>query len=125
MKKDEIISAIGEMSVLELSSLIKELEEKFGVKGAPPMMVSQVVQGPAGGGEEKEEKTTFDVSLASFGENKIQVIKEIRTILPLGLKEAKELVESAPCELKKGISKEEADEIKKKLEAVGAKVEIK
>lgn len=126
MKKDEIISAIGEMSVLELSDLIKELEEKFGVKAASPMMVSQVPVGSVGEAkEEKEEKTTFDVSLASFGENKIQVIKEIRTILPLGLKEAKELVESAPCELKKGVSKEEADEIKKKLEAVGAKVEIK
>lgn len=126
MKREEIISAIEQMSVLELSSLIKELEEKFGVKAAPPMMVPQVAQGgEVGGGEEKEEKTTFDVFLASFGENKIQVIKEIRTILPLGLKEAKELVESAPCEVKKGVSKEEADEIKKKLEAVGAKVEIK
>lgn len=127
MKKEEIISAIGEMSVLELSLLVKELEEKFGVKASSPMMVSQVTQGQGAQGstEEVEEKTTFDVFLTSFGDNKIQVIKEIRTILPLGLKEAKELVESAPCELKKGALKEEAEEIKKKLEGVGAKVEIK
>lgn len=127
MKKDEIISAIGEMSVLELADLVAELEEKFGVKAAAPMMVGQVAGGAAApvGAEEKEEKTTFDVFLSSFGENKIQVIKEIRTILPLGLKEAKELVESAPCEIKKDASKEEVEEIKKKLEAVGAKVEIK
>lgn len=125
MKKDEIISAIGEMSVLELSDLVKELEEKFGVKAAAPIMAGQIGGAGPTATEEKEEKTTFDVFLSSFGENKIQVIKEIRTILPLGLKEAKELVESAPCELKKDASKEEAEDIKKKLEAVGAKVEIK
>lgn len=126
MKKDEIISEIEKMSVLELSELVKELEEKFGVKASAPMM-AQVIPGVGLGEakEEKEEKTTFDVFMASFGDNKIQVIKEIRTILPLGLKEAKELVESAPCELKKGASKEEAEEIKKKLELSGAKIEIK
>ncbi|MEW6681274.1 MAG: 50S ribosomal protein L7/L12 [bacterium] len=125
MKKDEIISAIGEMSVLELAELVKELEEKFGVKAVAPMMAGPAIGGQAPAAEQKEEKTTFDVFLASFGDNKIQVIKEVRTILPLGLKEAKELVESAPCELKKGASKEEVEEIKKKLEAVGAKLEIK
>ncbi|MEW6680397.1 MAG: 50S ribosomal protein L7/L12 [bacterium] len=124
MSKDEIISAIEGMSVLELAGLVKELEEKFGVKAAAPMMVGQV-GGAAPATEEKEEKTIFDVFLTSFGDNKIQVIKEIRTILPLGLKEAKELVESAPCEIKKGVAKEEGEDIKKKLEAVGAKVEIK
>ncbi|MEW6007093.1 MAG: 50S ribosomal protein L7/L12 [bacterium] len=125
MNKDEIISAIEGMSVLELAGLLKELEEKFGVKASAPMMVGQVGGGAAPATEEKEEKTTFDVFLTSFGDNKIQVIKEIRTILPLGLKEAKELVESAPCEIKKGVAKEEGEDIKKKLEAVGAKVEIK
>ncbi len=126
MKKDEIISEIEKMSVLELSELVKELEEKFGVKAAAPLMVGQAVGGGTAEVKEvAEEKTTLDVFLVSFGDNKIQVIKEIRTILPLGLKEAKELVESAPCELKKGVSKEEASEIKKKLEVVGAKVEIK
>jgi len=125
MKKDEIIAEIEKMSVLELSELVKELEEKFGVKASTPMMVSQGIGGTPSAVEEKEEKTTFDVFLQSFGENKIQVIKEIRTILPLGLKEAKELVESAPVELKKQTSKEDAEEIKKKLEGVGAKVEIK
>ncbi|MEW6104086.1 MAG: 50S ribosomal protein L7/L12 [bacterium] len=125
MKKEEIISAIEGMSVLELANLVKELEEKFGVKASAPMMVGQITGGAAPVSQEQEEKTAFDVFLSSFGDNKIQVIKEIRTILPLGLKEAKELVESAPCEVKKGVTKEEGDEIKKKLEAVGAKVEIK
>ncbi|HAW50021.1 TPA: 50S ribosomal protein L7/L12 [bacterium] len=129
MTKEEVIDAISSMTVLELSDLVKELEEKFGVKAAPPAMAVgvgiQPMQVPSAEAE-KEEKTSFDVYLASFGENKIQVIKETRVIIPgLGLKEAKELVESAPCELKKGVSKEEAEEIRKKLEAVGAKVEIK
>ena len=121
--KEEIIDAISNMTVLELSELVKELETKFGVSAAMPMMAGPAVaQAPK---EEEEEKTEFDVILASFGENKIQVIKEIRTITALGLKEAKELVEGAPQAVKKGVTKEEAEEIKKKLEASGATVEIK
>ncbi|MEW6618092.1 MAG: 50S ribosomal protein L7/L12 [bacterium] len=122
--KEEIIDAISNMTVLELSELVKELENKFGVSAAIPMAMGPTVT-QAVPEAEKEEKTEFDVVLASFGENKIQVIKEIRTITSLGLKEAKELVEGAPQPVKKGIPKEEAEEIKKKLEAAGAKVEIK
>ncbi len=121
--KEEIIDAISNMTVLELSELVKELETKFGVSAAMPMMAGPaVVQAPK---EEVEEKTEFDVILVGFGENKIQVIKEIRTITALGLKEAKELVEGVPQPVKKGVTKEEAEEIKKKLEASGATVEIK
>ena len=122
---DEIVKKIEKLSAIELSELAKKLEEKFGVEGmmAP---VGVVAGGAAGGGEEKkEEKTTFDVILKSFGSNKIQTIKEVRAITNLGLKEAKELVESAPKPIKEKISKEEAEEIKKKLETVGAEVEIK
>ncbi|MDI6735520.1 MAG: 50S ribosomal protein L7/L12 [bacterium] len=121
--KEEIIDVISNMTVLELSELVKELEAKFGVSAAMPMMAGPAVdQAPK---EEVEEKTEFDVILAGFGENKIQVIKEIRTITALGLKEAKELVEGVPQPVKKGVTKEEAEEIKKKLEASGATVEIK
>lgn len=122
--KEELIDAISNMTVLELSELVKELETKFGVSAAMPMMAgpAAVAQAPK---EEEEEKTEFDVVLTGFGENKIQVIKEIRTITALGLKEAKELVEGVPQPVKKGVSKEEAQEIKKKLEASGATVEIK
>jgi len=124
MTKEEIIDNISNMTVLELSELVKELETKFGVSAAVPMaMGPTITQAPAQA--EVEEKTEFDVILASFGANKINVIKEIRAITPLGLKEAKELVESAPQPVKKGITKEEAEEIKKKLEAAGATVEIK
>jgi len=122
---DEIVKKIEKLSAIELSELAKKLEEKFGVEGmmAP---VGVVAGGAAGGGEEKkEEKTTFDVILKSFGSNKIQTIKEVRAITNLGLKEAKELVESAPKPIKEKVSKEEAEEIKKKLETVGAEVEIK
>jgi len=123
---DEIVEKIEKLSAIELSELAKKLEEKFGVEGmmAP---VGVVAAGAAGGGEEekKEEKTTFDVILKSFGSNKIQTIKEVRAITNLGLKEAKELVESAPKPIKEKVSKEEAEEIKKKLETVGAEVEIK
>jgi len=123
---DEIVEKIEKLSAIELSELAKKLEEKFGVEGmmAP---VGVVAAGAAGGGEEekKEEKTTFDVILKGFGSNKIQTIKEVRAITNLGLKEAKELVESAPKPIKEKISKEEAEEIKKKLETVGAEVEIK
>lgn len=122
--KEDIIEAISNMTVLELSELVKELSDKFGVSAAVPMAVGPTVTQSAAQVEE-EEKTEFDVILASFGENKINVIKEIRTITSLGLKEAKELVESAPAAVKKGIPKEEAEEIKKKLEGAGATIEIK
>ena len=123
---DEIVEKIEKLSAIELSELAKKLEEKFGVEGmmAPVGMVA----GASATGtteEQKEEKTTFDVILKSYGSNKIQAIKEVRAITNLGLKEAKELVESVPKPIKEKVSKEEAEEIKKKLEAIGAEVEIK
>ena len=126
--KEEVIEFIANMSVLELSEFIKELEEKFGVTAAAPVAAVAAVGAAPGAPEAAqvaEEKTEFDVILAEIGYNKIQVIKAVREITGLGLKEAKELVESAPKPVKTGISKDEAEEIKKKLEAAGAKVEIK
>ena len=122
--KEDVIKFIEGMTVLELSELVKELEAKFGVSAAAPMVM---VAATAGGAAPvvAEEKTEFDVILTSFGAEKIQVIKEIRAITSLGLKEAKDLVEGVPKPVKEGIAKAEADEIKKKLEAVGATVEIK
>jgi large subunit ribosomal protein L7/L12 len=110
------------MSVLELSGLVKELEQKFGVSAAAPMAFAA---GPAAGAAAAEEKTEFTVVLAAAGDKKIEVIKEVRAITGLGLKEAKDLVEGAPKAVKEGIAKKDAEEMKKKLEAVGAKVEIK
>lgn len=123
--KEDVIEFISNMSVLELSELIKEFEEKFGVSAAAPVAVAAV--GAAGGdaGAAAEEKTEFDLILASAGDQKIKVIKEVRAITGLGLKEAKALVEGAPAPLKEGIAKEDAEEMKGKLEAVGAGVEIK
>ena len=126
-KVEEIIKNIEEMSVLELSELVKTLEDKFGVTAQAPVVAAGAVAGAAGAGaaaEEEEEKTSFTVVLKEVGANKIQVIKEIRAITELGLKEAKDLVESAPKPVKENIPKEESEEIKKKLEAQGAKVEI-
>jgi large subunit ribosomal protein L7/L12 len=123
-KSEEIMSAIESMTVLELSGLVKALEEKFGVSAAMPMMAGASAGAPAGAAA-VEEKTTFSVVLASIGANKIQVIKVIREITNLGLKEAKDLVEAAPKVIKEGVAKEEAEEIKKKVEASGAKVELK
>jgi len=126
--KEEVIEFIANMSVLELSQFIKELEEKFGVTAAAPIAAVAAVAPQVAVGEAApavEEKTEFDVILADIGSNKINVIKVVREITGLGLKEAKELVESVPKPLKTGISKEEAETIKKKLEEVGAKVEIK
>ncbi len=122
----EIIDALSNMTVLELSQLIKELEEKFGVSAAAPVAMAAVA-GPAvaEAAPGEEEKTEFDVVLTACGPNKIQVIKEVRAITNLGLKEAKDAVENVPTTLKEGISKAEAEEIKKKLEAQGATVEIK
>lgn len=124
-KIEEMLSTVEQMSVLELSNLVKALEEKFGVTAQAPVAVALAGAPAAGGAAPAEEKTTFTVVLASSGANKIQVIKEIRTITNLGLKEAKDLVEGAPKTVKEGISKEEAEDIKKKLEAQGAKVELK
>ena len=125
--KEEIIDAISGLNVLELSELVKSLEEKFGVSAAMPMGMGMMpmAAGAAAPAQEEEEKTEFDVILASIGSNKIQVIKEVRAITSLGLKEAKDLVDGAPSEIKKGITKEEAGEIKKKLEEVGATIEVK
>ncbi len=122
--KDQVVDFIANMSVLEMSELVKEMEEKFGVSAA----AAAVAAPAASGGESKaaaEEKTEFDIILTSFGEKKINVIKEVRSITGLGLKEAKEAVESAPKAIKEGVSKEEAEEVKKKLEEAGASAEIK
>ncbi len=122
--KDDVIKFIEDMSVLELSGLVKELEEKFGVSAAAPVAMAAVPGGGEGGAAPAEEKTDFTVVLKSFGEKKIQVIKEVRAITGLGLKEAKDLVESAPGNIKEGVEKEEAEEIKKKIEEAGGEVEI-
>ena len=122
--KDQVIDFIANMSVLEMSDLVKDMEEKFGVS-AVAAAVATPAAGGGGGKATTEEKTEFDVILTGFGEKKINVIKEIRGITGLGLKEAKEAVESAPKAVKEGVSKEEAEEIKKKLEEAGASAEIK
>jgi len=122
--KDDVIEFVANMSVLELAEMIKELEEKFGVSAAAPVAVAAA--GPAdAGAAAAEEKTEFDVILAGIGDQKIKVIKEVRAITSLGLKEAKELVEGAPQPVKEGVTKEEAEEIKTKIEGVGGSVEIK
>ena len=119
---NKIIEDLSALTVLEAAELAKMLEEKWGVSAAAPVAVAAA---GAAGGAAAEEKTEFTVVLADAGANKINVIKEVRTITGLGLKEAKDLVEGAPKELKKGVSKEEAEKIKKQLEAAGAKVELK
>jgi len=125
--KDQVVEWLSSQSVIEVADLVKELEEKWGVSAAAPAAVA--VAAPAGGGDAggaaAEEKSEFDVVLTEFGGNKIAVIKEVRGITGLGLKEAKELVEGAPKPIKEGVSKDEAEEISKKLEAAGAKAEIK
>ncbi|HEX7504826.1 MAG TPA: 50S ribosomal protein L7/L12 [Syntrophales bacterium] len=123
--KEDVIKFIEGMTVLELSELVKELETKFGVSAAAPVAMAAAAGGAAPAAAVAEEKTEFDVILTSYGAEKIQVIKEIRAITGLGLKEAKDLVEGVPKPVKEGIAKAEVDEIKKKLEAVGATVEIK
>ena len=122
--KEDVVSFIDNMTVLEMSEFVKELEEKYGVTAAAPAVA---VAAPAAGGGEAaaEEKTEFDVILAAAGDKKIQVIKEVRTITGLGLKDAKDLVESAPKAIKEGVKKEEAEEIKKKVEEAGGTVEVK
>jgi large subunit ribosomal protein L7/L12 len=124
MAKAELLDAIGNMSVLELSQLIKDMEDKFGVSAAAAAVA---VAAPAGGGAAAaaEEKTEFSVILAATGDNKVNVIKVVRAVTGLGLKEAKDLVDGAPKPVKEGIPKKDADEIKKQLEEAGAKAEIK
>jgi len=121
MTKEEIIEAIKGMSVLELNDLVKAIEEEFGVTAAAPVAVAA----PGAAAEAEEEKTEFDVILANPGASKINVIKVVRSITGLGLKEAKALVDEAPKPIKEGVSKEEAEEIKSKLEEAGATVELK
>jgi len=126
-KLQSILTSIETLTVLELAELVKALEEKFGVSAAAaaPMMVAAGGAAAGGGAAAAEEKTSFTVVLASAGDKKINVIKEIRTVTSLGLKEAKDLVEGAPKTIKEDVNKEEAEKIKKVLEAQGAKVEIK
>jgi len=125
---EELVKSIEQMNALELSQLVKALEEKFGVSAqAVPVVSAAAVgsQASAGGAQAQEEKTTFNVILASAGANKIAVIKEVRAVTNLGLKEAKDLVDSCPKPVKEAVPKEEAEQIKKKLEAAGATVELK
>lgn len=122
-KKQQVIDLVKEMTVLELSELVKEMEEIFGVTAAAP--VAAVAAPAAGGAEAQEEQTEFDVMLMSAGEKKINVIKVVREITKLGLKEAKDLVDGAPQRVVEKVSKEEAENVKKKLEDVGASVELK
>ena len=122
LNKEKVIDYLSKLPVMEMAGLIKELEDKWGVSAAAPVAVAGAGAGAAAGGE---EKTEFDVTLASAGSNKIAVIKEVRGVTGLGLKEAKDLVEGAPKPLKTGISKEDADKIKAALEKAGAKVEVK
>ena len=123
MERQEILDAIKNMTVLELSELVKDLEEEFGVSAAAPVAVAAA---PAeGGAAAEEEKTEFDVVLTEVGQEKIKVIKTVREVTSLGLKEAKELVDNAPKAIKEGVSKEEAEELKAKFEEVGATVELK
>ncbi len=123
--KEEVIEFIEGVSVLELSELVKELEDKFGVTAAAPMAAMPMGAGVAVAEEAAQEQTEFDVVLTAAGDKKIQVIKEVRALTGLGLKEAKALVDEAPKPVKEGIPKEEADEIRAKLEDVGAVVEVK
>ena len=126
MNREEVLNAVAEMSVLELSELIKDMEENFGVSASAAVAVAAPAAGGAGGDAAGgEEKSEFDVVLSSFGDKKVGVIKAVRGITGLGLKEAKDLVESAPSAVKEGVSKDEAEEIKKQLEEAGGSVEVK
>ena len=125
MERAQILEAVSKLTVLELSQLIKDMEEKFGVSAAAAVAVAAPAQGGAAGGAAAEEKTEFTVVLAAVGENKVNVIKAVREVTSLGLKEAKDLVDGAPKPVKEGISKADADAIAKKLSDAGAKVELK
>ena len=124
VSRDELVETLSKLTVMEVAELVKELEDKWGVSAAAPVAVAAA---PAAGGEAAaaEEKTEFDVVMTSFGGNKVAVIKAVRGITSLGLKEAKDLVEGVPSPIKEGATKDEAEEIKKKLEEAGATVEIK
>ncbi|TVR54110.1 MAG: 50S ribosomal protein L7/L12 [Puniceicoccaceae bacterium] len=123
--KDQVIDWLSNQSVLDIAGLVKDLEEKWGVSAAAPVAVAAAPAGAAGAAAPAEEKTEFDVILVAAGSNKIAAIKEVRAVTSLGLKEAKDLVEGAPKPVKEAVSKDEAESIKAKLEAAGAKVEIK
>jgi len=124
--KEQVIEWLGSQSVIEIAEIVKELEEAWGVSAAAPVAAAAAAPAPGGdAGGAEEEKDEFDVILTDFGGNKIAVIKEVRGLTGLGLKEAKELVESAPKPIKEGVSKDEAEEVLKKLEAAGAKAELK
>jgi len=128
LTKDEIIEAIKQMNVVELADVVKALEDEFGISAAAPVAVAAAPAdggAPAAGGPPAAEQSEFEVNLKEIGPNKINVIKAVREVTSLGLREAKELVESAPASIKDGIAKEEADEIKTKLEEAGAAVEVK
>ncbi|MFC1682650.1 50S ribosomal protein L7/L12 [Candidatus Zixiibacteriota bacterium] len=122
---DKVIEGIEKMTVLELADLVKQLEDKFGVTAAAPIMAQAAAPAAEGGAEAAEEKTEFDVILAGVGDKKIQVIKVVRALTGLGLKEAKDVVDTAPKPVKEGVPKEEAEEAKAQLEEVGATIEIK
>jgi len=124
LTNDEILDGIAEMSVLELSELLEAFEEKFGVTAAAPAAAVAAAPDADGGGDAEEEKDSFDVVLTAAGEKKIQVIKEVRTLTSLGLKEAKELVDNAPKPILEGASKEDADKAKEAIEAAGGSVEL-
>ena len=123
ISREDVLTAVSDMSVMDIVELVKEMEEKFGVSAAAPVAMAAAPAGDAGAAA--EEQTEFDVVMTSFGGNKIAVIKAIRGITGLGLKEAKELVESAPKAVKEGASKDEAEDIKKQLTEAGAEVEVK
>jgi len=127
LTKEQILDGIAELSVLQLAELLKEFEERFGVTAAAPVAVAAAPVAGGGGGEAatEEEQTEFDVVLTGAGDKKIQVIKEVRSLTSLGLKEAKDLVDGAPKPIKEGVNKADADAAKKKLEDAGAKVEVK
>lgn len=125
VNEEQVFEYFDKVNLLELSEFIKKFENRYGVSAAAPVTVGVAAASGQAAAAPAEEKTTFDVILAEGGAQKVQVIKEIRTFTTLGLKEAKDLVEGAPKTLKEGVSKKEAEEIKKKLEAVGAKVELK
>jgi large subunit ribosomal protein L7/L12 len=125
LSNEEIIDAIASKSLVEVMELVKAMEEKFGVSAAAPVAVAAAPAAGGGAAAAAEEKTEFTVVLAATGEKKVEVIKAVRAITGLGLKEAKDLVEGAPQTVKEGVSKEEADKFKKELEAAGAKVELK
>jgi len=125
LTKEQILDGIAELSVIELSELLKEFEEKFGVTAAAPVAVAAAPAAGGGDADAVEEKSDFDVILTSGGDKKIQVIKEVRSLTSLGLKEAKDLVDGAPKPVKEGVNKAEAEDLKKKIEEAGGSVELK